>query len=55
MTKQVSIKGRNGYILRGVVTIPDKTEKVPVLMNVHGFGGNKCGYKNLHVQQGRCK
>ena len=53
MTKQVSIKGRNGYELRGVVTIPDTTEKVPVLMNVHGFGGNKCGYKNLHVQQGR--
>ena len=53
MTKQISIESRNGYTLRGVVTIPDKTEKVPVLMNVHGFGGNKCGYKNLHVQQGR--
>ena len=53
MTKQVSIKGRNGYVLRGVVTIPDTVDKVPVVVNVHGFGGNKCGYKNLHVQQGR--
>lgn len=53
MNKQVSITGRNGYKLMGVVTIPDGKEKAPVLINIHGFGGNKCGYKNLHVQMAR--
>lgn len=53
MNKQVSITGRNGYKLMGVVTIPDGVEKAPVLINIHGFGGNKCGYKNLHIQMAR--
>ena len=53
MNKQISITGRNGYILMGVCTIPEGVEKAPVVVNVHGFGGNKCGYKNLHVQMAR--
>ncbi|MBQ8518667.1 MAG: alpha/beta fold hydrolase [Agathobacter sp.] len=53
MTKQVWIKSLNGYTLRGVATIPDTVEKMPVVINIHGFGGNKCGYKNLHVQMAR--
>lgn len=53
MTKQISLVNRAGYTLMGVVTIPEGVEKAPVLINVHGFGGNKCGYKNLHVQMAR--
>lgn len=53
MNKQVSITSRNGYTLMGVCTIPEGVEKAPVVVNVHGFGGNKCGYKNLHVQMAR--
>lgn len=53
MTKQISLVNRAGYTLMGVVTLPEGVEKAPVLINVHGFGGNKCGYKNLHVQMAR--
>lgn len=53
MNKQISITSRNGYTLMGVYTIPEGVEKAPVVVNVHGFGGNKCGYKNLHVQMAR--
>lgn len=53
MNKQISIVNRNGHNLMGVVTLPDAEGKFPVVVNVHGFGGNKCGYKNLHVQMGR--
>ncbi|MBQ2900939.1 MAG: alpha/beta fold hydrolase [Agathobacter sp.] len=53
MNKQVSITNRKGHILMGVCTIPEGVEKAPVVVNIHGFGGNKCGYKNLHVQMAR--
>lgn len=56
MIKQVSIMNRSGHTLRGIVNLPDaclEGGKAPVLMNIHGFGGNKSGYKNLHVQQAR--
>lgn len=53
MNKQISITNRKGHTLMGVATIPDGVEKAPVLINVHGFGGNKCGYKNMHVQMAR--
>jgi len=53
MNKQVSITNRKGHILMGVCTIPEDTKKVPVVVNIHGFGGNKCGHKNLHVQMAR--
>ena len=56
MIKQISIVNRSGHTLRGILNLPDtclEGGKVPVIMNLHGFGGNKCGYKNLHVQQAR--
>ena len=53
MNKQVSITSRNGYTLMGVCTIPEGVDKAPVVVNIHGFGGNKCGHKNLHVQMAR--
>lgn len=53
MNKQISILNRDGQTLMGVVTLPEGLEKTPVLINIHGFGGNKCGYKNLHVQMAR--
>lgn len=53
MNKQISMVNRNGYTLMGMLTLPEGVEKAPVLINVHGFGGNKCGYKNLHVQMAR--
>lgn len=58
MIKQISIVNRSGHTLRGILNLPDccvldSSVKVPVLMNLHGFGGNKSGYKNLHTQQAR--
>lgn len=56
MIKQISIENRSNHTLRGVVNLPEVCEagsRVPVIINLHGFGGNKCGYKNLHVQQAR--
>ena len=53
MNRQVSIVNRDGHTLMGVVTLPEGKEKLPVMINVHGFGGNKCGYKNLHVHMAR--
>lgn len=53
MNKQVSIINRDGHTLLGVVSLPEGVGKVPVMINIHGFGGNKCGYKNLHVQMAR--
>lgn len=58
MIRQISIENRSGHILRGMLNLPesclsDSDVKVPVLMNLHGFGGSMSGYKNLHVQQAR--
>ena len=56
MIQQISIVNRNGHTLRGMINLPDaclKGDKAPVFVNLHGFGGNKSGYKNLHVQQAR--
>ena len=56
MIKQISIVNRSGHTLRGILNLPDaclEGGRVPVVVNLHGFGGNKCGYKNLHVKQAR--
>ena len=56
MTKQISMVNRSGHTLRGILNLPDACQnggKAPVVVNLHGFGGNKSGYKNLHVQQAR--
>ena len=53
MIKEISIVNRNGHTLRGILNLPEGKEKAPVWVNIHGFGGNKCGYKNLFVQMAR--
>lgn len=53
MIKQISIKNRSGHILRGILNLPEENGTFPVWMNIHGFGGNKSGYKNLHTKQAR--
>ncbi len=53
MIKQISIENRSGHTLRGILNLPEGEKKVPVLINIHGFGGNKSGYKNLHTQMAR--
>lgn len=45
MTKQVEITNRDGHILRGIVNIPEDGTRFPAIVNVHGFTGNKSGYK----------
>ena len=56
MIKQIELINRSGHTLRGTLNLPKAClykGKAPVLINLHGFGGNKCGYKNLHVKQAR--
>ncbi len=53
MIKQISMINRSGHTLRGILNLPDSGEKVPVVVNVHGFSGNKSGYKNMHTQTAR--
>lgn len=48
-TMQVAFKNQKGLTLRGIVTLPEGEGPFPVLINLHGFGDNKCGFKNLHV------
>lgn len=53
MIQQISLINRSGHTLRGILNLPQNKEKVPVVVNIHGFGGNKSGYKNLHTQMAR--
>lgn len=53
MIKQISIENRSGHTLRGILNFPEGKETAPVLINIHGFGGNKSGYKNLHTHMAR--
>ena len=53
MIQQISIVNRNGHTLRGILNLPEGKGRTPVWVNIHGFGGNKCGYKNLFVQMAR--
>lgn len=51
MTKQVEITNRDGHILRGIVNIPEDGTRFPAIVNVHGFTGNKSGYKVFILTQ----
>lgn len=56
MTKQISLVNRSGYTLRGIIDLPEgasEQNRFPVVVNVHGFTGNKSGFKNMHVQTAR--
>ncbi len=54
MTKQVEITNRSGHVLRGIeVNIPDEGSRFPAIINVHGFTGNKSGYKNIYTHTAR--
>lgn len=53
MINMVSMTSRNGYTLRGIVDLPDNAEKVPVVINLHGFTGTRQGHKNIHTAMGR--
>ena len=53
MIKQVELTNRSGHVLRGIVDIPDEGSRFPAIVNVHGFTGNKSGYKNSYTQTAR--
>ena len=53
MTKQVEITNRDGHILRGIVNIPEDGTIFPAIVNVHGFTGNKSGYKSIYTHTAR--
>ena len=53
ITIQCETSNRKGYILRGTVTLPGAEGHYPTLVNLHGFGGNRMGYKNMHVSMAR--
>ena len=52
-TLQVSFENREGHTLRGMVTLPDTEEKVPMVLLLHGFSGNLYGYKGLNTRIAR--
>jgi predicted acyl esterase len=53
LTKQVEITNRDGHILRGIVNIPEDGTRFPAIVNVHGFTGNKSGYKSIYTHTAR--
>ena len=44
---QVEFKNRSGYILRGIVTLPNTHGPVPFMVHLHGFGSNCSGYRSM--------
>lgn len=53
ITLQSEFTNRKGNILRGTVTIPGPEGSFPTLVNLHGFGGNRMGFKSIHVAMAR--
>lgn len=53
MIKQVEFKNRSGHVLRGIADIPDNGTSFPTIVNVHGFTGNKSGYKSIYTHTAR--
>ena len=44
MVKLIEINNRKNKMLRGVLTLPDNIEDPIVVLNLHGFAGDKSGY-----------
>ena len=53
ITLQTEFANRKGKILRGTVTLPGAAGPYPVVVNLHGFGGSRMGYKSMHVSMAR--
>ncbi|MGL6107063.1 alpha/beta hydrolase family protein [Romboutsia sp.] len=53
MVKLVEIKNRKNKTLRGVLTLPDNIVNPYLVLNLHGFGGSKSGYKYSHTHLSR--
>ncbi|MEG1806465.1 MAG: alpha/beta fold hydrolase, partial [Clostridia bacterium] len=49
----VEFKNRHGHTLRGILTLPDNVNNPPIVINLHGFSGDKCGYKFSQVYLSR--
>ena len=52
-TLPIEFVNRNGLTLRGIATMPDGEGHFPTVINLHGFGGMKAGYKGLHITMAR--
>lgn len=50
---QANFQNRAGHTLRGIVTLPDGGGVFPMLVMLHGFGGNLGGYKAMSTQMAR--
>ena len=50
---QVEFKNRSGYILRGIVTLPNTHGPVPFMVHLHGFGSNCSGYRSMNAHTSR--
>ncbi|EOU1121173.1 alpha/beta hydrolase [Clostridium perfringens] len=53
MVKLIEINNRKNKVLRGVLTLPDNIENPIVVLNLHGFAGDKSGYKYAHTHLSR--
>lgn len=53
MIKHFSVLSKQNFTLRGIVTLPDKSGKYPVVINLHGFATSMGGHKSNHVYYAR--
>lgn len=53
MTRQVEFVNRSGHTLRGTVNLPDTGVRFASIVNIHGFTGNRSGYKNIYTHTAR--
>lgn len=53
MTRQVEFVNRSGHTLRGIVNLPDTGVRFASIVNIHGFTGNRSGYKNIYTHTAR--
>ncbi|MEG0485021.1 MAG: alpha/beta fold hydrolase [Oscillospiraceae bacterium] len=50
---QLEVPSRHGYMLRGILNIADETKPTAFVLNLHGFGGSRSGYKYAHTHMAR--